>query len=232
MNQTRSLEPSTHPLIQDLRAAVALGRPLLASDVEEIEALLQAQSESSVPKNSTPDWWAQCVADATASLDKRGDRQMASRLIQLHQAMTAVPNPEQEQVLALAASIHHYLRDEHTPLPAEVFSLLPPEAQRALVTIRGLADAPMRIHPRDAKEAATYLTTALLEAGRRQNSHAPVALSAHGIKAVNLCIRDLQGMLDMASDYDMDEIQQQSLRTAIETLELRKCWVAPPTAEA
>lgn len=56
----------------------------------------------------------------------------------------------------------------------------------------------------------------------------PVALDAHGLRAIDFCIRDLKTMLSVAGDYDMDEQQVQSLTTAVETMELRKRWAAPP----
>lgn len=174
-----------HPLIVDLRAAVSLGRPLLASDVAEIE-----------------------------------------------KALAAASNPVVQDLQDMAAKLQHYLRDTHTPLPAEVFTQLPPEAQNALVTLQGLADAPMRIHPRDAKEAVHFVTRALLNANSGTGSYEPVALDAHGLRAIDYSIRDLKGLLENASDYDLDDITQQSLTTAIETMEMRKRWKAAPEATA
>lgn len=40
-----------------------------------------------------PDGWMRDVADAAASLDKRGDRQMAARLMRLHRDMLAAASP-------------------------------------------------------------------------------------------------------------------------------------------
>jgi len=142
----------------------------------------------------------------------------------------AAPNPVIEDLQGMAASIQHYLRDNNTPIPREVFTQLPAPAQNALVTLQGLADAPMRIHPRDAQEAATFLIHAMLNASSGTGSHEPPALNEHGLRALDLCIGDLRGMLDLAKDYDLDDMQQQSLLTAIETLELRKRWKAAPEA--
>jgi hypothetical protein len=58
------------------------------------------------------------------------------------------------------------MRDESDKLPDAVFKL-PQEAQRALVTLSGMAASPMRIHPRDAKEAVAYVVAAILESARQ-----------------------------------------------------------------
>lgn len=60
------------------------------------------------------------------------------------------------EAVSLAESLCAYMRDEDKRLPADVFKL-PAPMQTALVTLRGLADAPMRIHPRDASEAVDYI---------------------------------------------------------------------------
>ncbi len=69
--------------------------------------------------------------------------------------------PGIDQAIAAVESIQQYMRDDFQALPPEVFSL-PQKAQRALVTLRGLADAPMRVHPRDAKEAVDYVVAHML----------------------------------------------------------------------
>lgn len=151
---------------------------------------------------------------------------------EIEKALAAASNPVIQDLQDMAAKLQHYLRDTHTPLPAEVFTQLPPEAQNALVTLQGLADAPMRIHSLDAKEAVAFVTRALLNATSGTASYEPVALDAHGLRAIDWSIRDLKNILEHASDYDLDDITQQSLTTAIETMELRKRWKAAPVANA
>lgn len=73
------------------------------------------------------------------------------------------------QPVGLAEALQHYMRDESDKLPDEVFNL-PQEAQRALVTLSGLAASPMRIHPSDAKEAVEYVIAALLNAARQPDT--------------------------------------------------------------
>lgn len=70
------------------------------------------------------------------------------------------------QTGSLAETLQHYMRDESDKLPDAVFKL-PQEAQRALVTLSGMAASPMRIHPRDAKEAVAYVVAAILESARQ-----------------------------------------------------------------
>lgn len=80
-------------------------------------------------------------------------------------ALSVQPSPG-GQGKAFAEALQHYMRDESDKLPDEVFNL-PQEAQRALVTLSGLAASPMRIHPSDAKEAVEYVIAALLNAVRQ-----------------------------------------------------------------
>ncbi len=56
---------------------------------------------------------------------------------------------------------------------------------------------------------------------------APVDLDAHGLRALDNCIRDLRRLLELADDFALDEMQIQSLWTAIESMELRKVMSAP-----
>ena len=56
---------------------------------------------------------------------------------------------------------------------------------------------------------------------------APVGLDAHGLRALDNCIRDLRRLLELADDFALDEMQMQSLETAIESMELRKVASTP-----
>lgn len=79
--------------------------------------------------------------------------------------------PGIDQAIAAVESIQQYMRDDFQALPPEVFTL-PQKAQRALVTLRGLADAPMRVHPRDAKEAVDYVVAHMLADSPKNGSEA------------------------------------------------------------
>ncbi|MBN5141630.1 hypothetical protein JY471_03700 [Stenotrophomonas maltophilia] len=107
----------------------------------------------------------------------------------LSAALSAQPSPG-GQGAAFAEALQHYMRDESNKLPNEVFKL-PQEAQRALVTLSGLAASPMRIHPSDAKEAVEYVIAALLNAARQ-----PVA----GLSWANYWME--RGQPDVAHDFD------------------------------
>jgi|GEM_PF-3660698 len=56
---------------------------------------------------------------------------------------------------------------------------------------------------------------------------APVDLDAHGLRALDNCIRDLRRLLELAEDFALDDMQIQSLLTAIESMELRKRTSTP-----
>jgi hypothetical protein len=147
------------------------------------------------------------------------------------EAALAAPQAILENLQDAAATLKNFLRDtDASAVPPEVFTQLSDEAKTALVTLHGLANSPMRIHARDAKEAVEFVTRALLNANSGTGSYEPVALDAHGLRAMDFSIRDLKNILELAHDYDLDEMQQQSLLNAIETMELRKRWKAAPEA--
>lgn len=56
---------------------------------------------------------------------------------------------------------------------------------------------------------------------------APVDLDAHGLRALDLCVRDLRRLIELSDDFALDEMQIQSLLTAIESMELRKVASTP-----
>lgn len=164
-----------------------------------------------------------------------GRQIQASDVDEIEKALASAANPNNaivHDLQSMASSIQHYLRDNDTPMPPEVFTQLPNDAKNALVTLHGLANSPMRVHPRDAREAADFVTRALLNAHSGTASFEPAALDAHGLRAMDRSINDLKGILELAHDYDLDEMQQQSLINAIETMELRKRWKAAPQAAA
>lgn len=108
--------------------------------------------------------------DSAASVTVRADdlRAILAALPLPHEAAPAAGRaastpeaPGIDQAIAAVESIQQYMRDDFQALPPKVFSL-PPKAQRALVTLRGLADAPMRVYPRDAKEAVDYVVAHML----------------------------------------------------------------------
>ena len=47
-------------------------------------------------------------------------------------------------------------------------------------------------------------------------------LTAHGIKALDRCCGELRNFIELAGDYDLDEMAVQALQTAIESMEMRK----------
>lgn len=61
---------------------------------------------------------------------------------------------------------------------------------------------------------------------------APAGLDAHGLRALDNCIRDLRRLLELADDFALDEMQIQSLLNAIESMELRKCGALPASTPA
>ena len=48
------------------------------------------------------------------------------------------------------------------------------------------------------------------------------ALTAHGIRALDRCCGELRNFIELAGDYDLDEMAVQALQTAIESMEMRK----------
>jgi hypothetical protein len=57
--------------------------------------IIRAAHKVMRPNAGVPEGWLQDVADAAASLDKRGDRKMAARMMRLHSTMlAAAPQPE------------------------------------------------------------------------------------------------------------------------------------------
>jgi hypothetical protein len=47
-------------------------------------------------------------------------------------------------------------------------------------------------------------------------------LDSHGIKALERCERELQKFIELAGDYDLDEMSVQALQTAIESMQMRR----------
>ncbi|WP_313033527.1 hypothetical protein [Stenotrophomonas acidaminiphila] len=124
-----------------------------------------------------PDWR---IAEA-----KRYAAWAGATTAKFHEARAITPAaPGIDQAIAAVESIQQYMRDDFQALPPEVFSL-PQKAQRALVTLRGLADAPMRVHPRDAKEAVDYVVAHMLADSPKGGSESRDAVLAELVEAIS-----------------------------------------------